>query len=195
MPNQRASGSADSAPFPGDDETPAQAEAAQVYARAVGERLRAVRGQRKLSMRQVEAQSGGRHTRSAVGSYERGDRVASVRRLAELADFYCVPLASLLPGAEPVAAPTTPTAAATGKVVLDLQRLWTARDGQSRAAVRYAANIQELRHSQSDNLMSLRLTDLRYLALIYGSTLEALLEQWRASGVIVADEAQDHGTT
>jgi transcriptional regulator with XRE-family HTH domain len=142
-------------------------------------------------MRQVEAQTGGRHTRSSIGSYERGDRVASVRRLAELAEFYRVSLTSLLPGAAPERASPAQWPVAPSRIVLDLQRLWTARDEQSRAAVRYAATIQELRHSRTDTLLAIRLSDLRYLALIYGSTLEALLEAWRASGIIVPDEPQE----
>ena len=40
-----------------------------------------------------------------VGSYERGDRAVTVQRLAELADFYGVPVSELLPGQHARAAP------------------------------------------------------------------------------------------
>jgi len=69
------------------------------YARALGVRLRAIRAQQGLSLHGVEAKSDGRWKAVVIGSYERGDRAVTVQRLAELADFYGVPVAELLPGA------------------------------------------------------------------------------------------------
>ena len=51
----------------------------------------------------VEATSEGRWKAVVVGSYERGDRAVTVQRLAELAEFYGVPLVELLPDAAPAA--------------------------------------------------------------------------------------------
>src|SRR5690242_10665490 len=67
------------------------------YARALGARLRAVRTQQHLSLHGVERKSGGRGKAAVVGSNERGDRAISVQRLAELAEFYGVPVSALLP--------------------------------------------------------------------------------------------------
>ena len=78
------------------------------YAKALGGKLRAIRQQQGLSLHGVEQKSGGRWKAVVVGSYERGDRAVTVQKLAELADFYGVPVAELLPegrvpsGAEPV---------------------------------------------------------------------------------------------
>ena len=71
------------------------------YARALGSRLRAIRTQQGLSLHGVEEKSQGRWKAVVVGSYERGDRAVTVQRLAELADFYGVPVASCCPGAAP----------------------------------------------------------------------------------------------
>ena len=67
------------------------------YAKALGAKLRAIRQQQGLSLHGVEQKSGGRWKAVVVGSYERGDRAVTVQNLAELADFYGVPVAELLP--------------------------------------------------------------------------------------------------
>ena len=54
----------------------------------VGQRLRAVRRLRKLSLDDVERESGGQWSASAIGAYERGFRNLSLPRLRELAEFY-----------------------------------------------------------------------------------------------------------
>ena len=74
------------------------------YARALGARLRAIRQQQGLSLHGVEERSQGRWKAVVVGSYERGDRAVTVQKLAELADFYAVPVSELLPDASPAAA-------------------------------------------------------------------------------------------
>lgn len=68
------------------------------YERALGERLRAARERRRLSLREVEEKSGGRWTAATVGTYERAERSVTVAKLAALAEFYGVPVSSLLPG-------------------------------------------------------------------------------------------------
>jgi len=74
-------------------------------AKAVGARLRAVRTRMGLSLHGVEERSRGRWKAVAVGAYERGDRPVTVQKLAELAEFYSVPMSELLPG-EPAVGPT-----------------------------------------------------------------------------------------
>ena len=71
------------------------------YAKTLGARLRAIRTQQGLSLHGVEEKSRGRWKAVVVGSYERGDRAVTVQRLAELAEFYGVPVGELLPDAAP----------------------------------------------------------------------------------------------
>jgi transcriptional regulator with XRE-family HTH domain len=87
------------------------------YARSLGARLRAIRQQQGLSLQGVEEKSNGRWKAVVVGSYERGDRAVTVARLSELAEFYRVPIAELLPDSGPG------RQEASGKVVIDLERL------------------------------------------------------------------------
>lgn len=67
------------------------------YAQLVGARLRAVRVEKRFSLRDVEERSDGLWRIAAVGSYERGDREITVSKLAGLAEFYGVPVYRLLP--------------------------------------------------------------------------------------------------
>src|ERR1700682_353952 len=74
------------------------------YGRKVGERLRAIRRQKGLSLQDVEAASRQEFKASVLGAYERGERAISVPRLQRLARFYNVPVDQLLPrdlGPEP----------------------------------------------------------------------------------------------
>src|SRR3954452_17549719 len=74
------------------------------YGRRVGERLRAIRRQKRFSLQEVEAMSSQEFKASVLGAYERGERAISVPRLQRLARFYNVPVDQLLPrdlGADP----------------------------------------------------------------------------------------------
>src|SRR5580693_10170682 len=68
------------------------------YAVRVGERLRNVRKQQRLSLQAVEAASDQEFKASVLGAYERGERAISVPRLQRHAKFYNVPVDRLLPG-------------------------------------------------------------------------------------------------
>src|SRR4051795_8919519 len=83
-----------------DGTVPAAADSAVMpasYSRKVGERLRAIRRQKRLSLQEVEAASGQEFKASVLGAYERGERAISVPRLQRLARFYHVPVDQLLP--------------------------------------------------------------------------------------------------
>ena len=61
------------------DENPPVAPDA--YSRKVGERLRSIRRQKRLSLQEVEAKSRQEFKASVLGAYERGERAISVPRL------------------------------------------------------------------------------------------------------------------
>lgn len=63
----------------------------------VGARLRETREAAGLSLANVERISGGAWKAAVVASYERADRAASLARLVDLAAWYGVPFAALLP--------------------------------------------------------------------------------------------------
>lgn len=152
------------------------------YARALGVRLRAIRTQKGLSLHGVEEKSGGRWKAVVVGSYERGDRAVTVQKLAELADFYGVPVAELLPDGGPSAAKEPPL-----RLVLDLERLALVPAERAGPLARYAATIQAQRGDYNGRVLSIRQEDLRTLAVIYDEQPSVLAETLIAWGVLNAD--------
>ena len=149
------------------------------YARALGARLRAIRMQQGLSLHGVEQKSQGRWKAVVVGSYERGDRAVTVQRLAELADFYGVPVTELLPDASPAAAAEPPP-----RLVIDLERLQVVPAEKAGPLARYAATIQAQRGDYNGRVLSIRTDDLRTLAVIYDEPPSQLADQLIGWGVL-----------
>ncbi|WP_460867002.1 transcriptional regulator BldD [Rhodococcus aerolatus] len=152
------------------------------YGRALGAKLRAIRQQQGLSLHGVEQKSEGRWKAVVVGSYERGDRAVTVQKLAELADFYGIPISELLPegrtasGAEPAT-----------KIVIDLERLQQLPADKVGPLARYASTIQSQRGDYNGKVLSIRTEDLRSLAIIYDTSPGDLTEQLIGWGVLPAD--------
>lgn len=155
------------------------------YAKALGARLRAIRTQQGLSLHGVEEKSQGRWKAVVVGSYERGDRAVTVQRLAELADFYGVPVGELLPEGVP---PSAAGEAAT-RLVIDLGQLAQLPADKAAPLARYAATIQSQRGDYNGRVLSIRQEDLRSLAVIYDASPSALTEELISWGVLCPDAA------
>jgi transcriptional regulator with XRE-family HTH domain len=149
------------------------------YARALGAKLRSIRQQQGLSLHGVEEKSQSKWKAVVIGSYERGDRAITVQKLAELAEFYGVPVSELLPDAAPTAAAEPPT-----RLVLDLERLGQVPTDKVGPLARYAAAIQAQRGDYNGRVLSIRQDDLRTLAVIYDQPPAVLAEQLLAWGVL-----------
>src|SRR5688572_5470919 len=76
---------------------------------AIGERLRSIRRQKRLSLQDVEALSAQEFKASVLGAYERGERAISVPRLLRLAQVYGVPAEQLLPRGEDIDLTASPS--------------------------------------------------------------------------------------
>ena len=155
----------------------------------MGQRLRAIRRQKRLSLQEVEAASTQEFKASVLGAYERGERVISVPRLQRLADFYRVPVDQLLPrdaevpaetpasGVEPtdvrLAAPAWPA-----KVTFDLAR-FQAVDGDPELEMvyKYLSSIQVRRQDFNGRVLTIRADDIRAIAGLFGTDADALLRR------------------
>ena len=149
------------------------------YAHALGARLRAIRVQQGLSLHAVEQKSEGQWKAVVIGSYERGDRAVTVAKLADLADFYGVPIAELLPehraGRRGIPTP---------KLMIDLQKLADLPPEKAGPVARYAAAIPSQRGDYNGKVLTIRTEDLRSLAVIYDMTPTDLAAQLVSWGVL-----------
>ena len=111
----------------------------------------------------------GRWKAVVVGSYERGDRAVTVQRLAELADFYGVPVSELLPDG----APSGRRRAAAASWSSTWSGCRSVPAEQAGPLARYAATIQAQRGDYNGRVLSIRQDDLRTLAVIYDESPSA----------------------
>lgn len=149
------------------------------YAKTLGARLRAIRTQQGLSLHGVEEKSRGRWKAVVVGSYERGDRSVTVQKLAELAEFYGVPVSELLPG-DSAPTPLVPTP----KLVIDLERMGQLPKDKVGPLARYVATIQSQRGDYNGKVLSIRTEDLKSLAIIYDMSPDELTSRLIEWGVL-----------
>ncbi len=148
-------------------------EAAADYSRKVGERLRAIRRQKRLSLHDVEAASDAEFKASVLGAYERGERSISVPRLQRLAGFYDVPVDQLLPIDEDEGEVIDLTDRALARqadnqLVLDLQTLADLDGSAGDMLNRYIRTIQIQRQDFNGRMLTIRKDDVRAIACILG---------------------------
>lgn len=156
------------------------------YAQALGSRLRAIRQQQGLSLQKVEIKSGGRWKAVVVGSYERGDRAVTVSRLAELAEFYGVPLSELLPDSENKRSGEVPE-----RLMIDLAALAALEGPELGPLNRYVASIQSQRGDYNGRVLTIRQEDLRALAAIYDVSPAGLAENLIEWGVLRTEATEE----
>jgi transcriptional regulator with XRE-family HTH domain len=169
------------------------------YSNRVGQRLRAVRKQRNLSLQAVEAHSDGEFRASVLGAYERGERAISVARLQRLAALYEVSVDFLLPGhgddaltldlretAVAGAPPSWPVAGDEGPpVIIDLDGLERLPADERELIGRYVGMIQVKRQDFTSRRIAIRRDDLRALAFLFETTPAIMRRRLDQLGVSV----------
>ena len=154
------------------------------YGSRVGERLRAIRRQKRLSLQEVEAASRQEFKASVLGAYERGERAISVPRLQRLARFYNVPVDQLLPqdagpgfgntGETPLVDLTERSASTAmhEPITIDLTRLESISGPESAMLSRYLQMIQVQRQDFNGRMLTIRRDDLRAIACILDAAVD-----------------------
>jgi len=157
------------------------------YISQVGDRLRSIRRQKRMSLLDVEAASGKEFKASVLGAYERGERAISVPRLQRLATLYSVPVAQLLPASmvdsdsddrslgSPLGARTAMT--------IDLERLRDLEGSEAELVNRYLRGIQVQRQDFNGKVLTVRADDLRALACMLGVASDAAISQLEDLGL------------
>ncbi len=160
------------------------------YARAVGERLRAIRRQKRLSLQEAEELSQQEFKASVLGAYERGERAISVPRLQRLARVYQVPVDQLLPrGTEDSRDGayldlTQSSMPAPRKVVIDLARLDDITGTTGEMLRRYVAMIQVQRQDFNGRVLTIRRDDLRAIACVLDTPTDHASERLEELGIL-----------
>jgi len=158
------------------------------FGRRVGERLRAIRRQKGLSLQEVEANSHLEFKASVLGAYERGERAISVPRLQRLASFYSVPVDQLLPrdgndGKVVDITDRSTAAAASQAVTIDLMRLRGLDSPGAELLVRYLQMIQVQRQDFNGRVLTVRRDDLRAIACILDTSPEDAIDHLQTLGL------------
>ena len=161
----------------------------QSYAEKVGERLRSIRRQKRLSLQDVEAASGQEFKASVLGAYERGERSISVPRLQRLAEFYQVPVDQLLPRSDRAATAPRAPAPGTGGVTIDLAKLHGLSDPEAELLERFLSSIQMQRQDFNGKMLTIRREDLRVLACFFDLSADSFSDRLDAMGLRVTAAA------
>ncbi len=153
------------------------------YRRQVGERIRQIRRQKRLSLQDVEARSESEFKASVLGAYERGERAISVPRLQRMARFYDVPVDQLLPVSDDDPG-VSGDGAVPQKVVIDLVKLREAEGPEAQMVTRYMTIIQVKRQDFNGRVLTIRRDDLQALAAILGAGVEETIPRLDELGLL-----------
>ncbi|HQZ35694.1 MAG TPA: transcriptional regulator [Ilumatobacteraceae bacterium] len=137
---------------------------ASPYSRKVGDRLRVIRRQKRLSLQEVEASSHEEFKASVLGAYERGERAISVPRLERLAKFYNVPVDQLLPREDVTPSSNDAELLNSKKLAVDLLKLTQLSGQPFEMLVRFLKMIQVQRQDFNGKVITVRGDDTRAIA-------------------------------
>ncbi len=144
--------------------TSLEPDAPTAYSRKVGDRLRVIRKQKRLSLQEVEAQSAQEFKASVLGAYGRGERALSVPRLDRLAQFYEVPIGQLLPREVTGMDAAAIESPVNKKLAIDVSKLLQLSGSPFDMLARYLRLIQLQRQDFNGRVITVRGDDTRAIA-------------------------------
>jgi transcriptional regulator with XRE-family HTH domain len=119
------------------------------------QRLRQVRESQGLTLQDVATRSKGAISAIALGSYERGDRSISARKIIQIAHLYGLPVSELFK-------PSDKNLEA-GRIVIDLRKLTPTEDPIGRQLLITLKRIVVMRRDWNGEVISLRSGDVSNL--------------------------------
>jgi transcriptional regulator with XRE-family HTH domain len=148
----------------------------------LGSVLRALRIARKWTLDDFERASGGKIKSVVLGSYERGSRSISVSKLETIAEIYEVPISGILKdGSEP-------PLIGFENVIIDLRKLREILKNEPSKNLlnlyQFTFGIINYRRDWNGEILSLRTSDLNYLAILASTSPEKILAEYAAEKVL-----------
>jgi transcriptional regulator with XRE-family HTH domain len=137
-------------------------------------RIRQLRRERGLTLRDFEEKSGGRIRAIVMGAYERGDRSMSLGKLIEISKVFGIELSHLIGSAELTQSSGTPSS----RYIFDLRVLNSLEDSPQKVILlRYLSRIAEQRGDWAGEVISLRQSDIESLSKVIDNQTNTF-EQW-----------------
>ena len=159
------------------------------FARLVGERLRQIRQQKKLSLSEVESATHQEFKASVMGAYERGERMISVPRLERLANFYGVTVDQLLPRDKQREGDTQSQSAAPTKLRIDVAKLSLREGKEFKMLERLLRMIQVQRQDFNGKVITVRAHDTRAIAVMLDVPVDQVGDKLSELGLILVPPA------
>jgi transcriptional regulator with XRE-family HTH domain len=138
---------------------------AQTQIETLQTRMRLIRESRHLTLTQAAKLSKGQITAIALGSYERGDRSVSARKLITIAYLYEVPISELFEPAH--------NFMSEERISIDLRKILTTSNPVAQKITVVLRNIARMRGDWNGEVISLRAQDISNFQVFTGlSTAE-----------------------
>ena len=138
----------------------------QIELDTLAQRIRQIREAQGLTLQQVSARSKGRISAIALGSYERGDRSVSARKLIMIANLYQVPISELFQAPQ--------TFMSSERISIDVRNILMTTNPSAKKITEVIRNIARMRGDWNGEVISLKAQDINNLEVFTGLTSEQI---------------------
>ena len=139
---------------------------AQTQIETLQTRMRLIRESRHLTLTQAAKLSKGQITAIALGSYERGDRSVSARKLITIANLYEVPISELFEAPR--------NFMSEERISIDLRKILTTSNPVAQKITEVLRNIARMRGDWNGEVISLRAQDISNFQVFTGLSAEQI---------------------
>ena len=139
---------------------------AQTQIETLHTRMRLIRESRHLTLIQAAKLSKGQISAIALGSYERGDRSVSARKLIAIANLYEVPISDLFEAPQ--------NFLPEERISIDLRKILTTSNPSAQKITEVLRNIARIRGDWNGEVISLRAQDLKNFQVFTGLRTEEI---------------------
>jgi transcriptional regulator with XRE-family HTH domain len=139
---------------------------AQTQIETLQTRMRLIRESRHLTLTQAAKLSKGQITAIALGSYERGDRSVSARKLITIANLYEVPVSELFEASL--------NFMPDERISIDLRKILTTSNPVAQKITEVLRNIARMRGDWNGEVISLRAQDISNFQVFTGLSAEQI---------------------